>query len=164
MNDNSDFKKIRVDDLDQDQPLGRYLILLFIEFEKTVIESLKAQGIRDIGGSDLNIIRFLKPNGSQAIEIARLAGISKQAVGKQVASLEQRKYLVRKESTEDGRAQVILFTKKGEALLRTLIDTIRQIEDTYQSQIGTKQYIILKKQLKLLFDHHKNFESRPKNL
>lgn len=155
MNQTTDFKKIKVDDLNEEQPLGRFLILLFIEFEKEVIESLNSKGIKDILGSDLNILRFLKPEGSQAIEIAYLAGISKQAVGKQVQSLEKRKYLNRSTSPKDGRAQIILFTKKGEVLLRELIGIIREIETRYESVVGEKEYQRLKIQLKSLFDQYK---------
>jgi DNA-binding MarR family transcriptional regulator len=150
-----DLSNLKVDDLDQNQPLGRFLILLFREFESEVISDLQKKGVRDISGADLNILRFIKPSGSQAVEIARLVGISKQAVGKLIESLEKRRIVRRKIDPIDGRAFVIFFTSRGENLIQEIIEIISRIETRYRILLGGEEYLKLKAQLKTLFDDHR---------
>ena len=101
MDYNLDPKNILVDNVDQNQPLGRFLILLFRSFEDDLVSRLKVDGYSNVSPTDLNVLRFVKPTGSTSIEIAKLAGITKQAVAKNVATIETKGYLKRQQNTED---------------------------------------------------------------
>lgn len=138
---------IRSADLNLQQPLGRFLITLFRQFEDELVEELRKRGYRSVIASDFNVLRFVDPQGISAVEIARLAGITKQAVSKQIAKLERAGFLKRKAHPTDQRARIVVFTKKGEKLLTNAIVIIQAIEDRYISLIGAREVNRLKKKL-----------------
>lgn len=144
MDNNLDPKRILVDSVDQHQPLGRFLILLFRAFEDDLIRRLEAEGYSDVSPADLNVLRFVRPTGSTSIEIAKLAGITKQAIAKSIATIEAKGYLKRQPNSEDARSQIIVFTPKGKRLLKTCIAAIAQIETIYEAKVGNKTFAELK--------------------
>jgi DNA-binding MarR family transcriptional regulator len=153
-NDDSKISQIKVDGLDAIQPLGRHLILLFRAFEQELLEELTGRGFQDITGADLQILRFVKPEGSHAVEIAELLGITKQGVGKAVLSLEERGYVKRKADPHDVRAKLIIFTSSGKKLIGEAIAFIETIEARYEALIGEQPFQTLKAQLRTLFNDH----------
>ena len=147
MDSNLDPKKILVDSVDQHQPLGRFLILLFRAFEDDLVRRLEAVGYSDVTPADLNVLRFVKPTGSTSIEVAKLAGVTKQAIAKSIAAIEGKGYIKRQPNSEDGRSQIIVFTPKGMRLLKTCIAAISQIESIYETKLGKKAFADLKLEL-----------------
>ncbi len=152
--------RVRVDELDEAQPLGRHLILVFREFELEVLDALHEAGYHDLTAADLDILRFIKPGGSRAQDVARLAGITKQGVAKAVSDLESRGYVRRRADAADSRAKVIAFTRSGESLIGTAIDAIRRIEHRYQRIVGTRRVHELKRALRALFHDHRERRAR----
>ncbi len=118
MDSQLDPQKILIDAVDQHQPLGRFLILLFRSFEDDLVRRLEAEGYSDVTPADLNVLRFVRPSGSTSIEIAKLAGVTKQAIAKSIAAIERKGYIKRQPNSEDGRSQIIVFSPKGMRLLR----------------------------------------------
>lgn len=147
MKKNLDPNLLLVDAVDQYQPLGRFLILLFREFEDDLVRRLEREGYKDVSTVDLNVLRFVRPTGSTSIEIAKLAGVSKQAIAKSIASIEAKGYIKRRENADDGRSQIIVFTAKGMRLLQTSIAAIAQIESIYEAKLGKKSFADLKSSL-----------------
>lgn len=146
--------RVRVDALDDAQPLGRYLILVFREFELEVLGALRQAGYTDLSPADLDILRFIKPDGSRAADVAQLAGITKQGVAKALTSLEERGYLRRRADGADSRAKVIEFTRAGETLIAKAIDAIRRVEHRHERLLGRRKMQDLKQMLRRLFDDH----------
>ncbi len=142
-----DIDKILVDRVDEQQPLGRHLLVLFRSFENELLRRLAIEGVRDVSIADLQILHFVRPQGSCATEIGRLAGISKQAVGKTVSSLKRRGYLLVRRSTLDGRSHRIVFSAQGLRLVTTAIAIIREIEKAYMAAVGAKRFVELKSTL-----------------
>lgn len=147
MKKNLDPNLLLVDAVDQYQPLGRFLILLFREFEDDLVRRLEREGYKDVSTVDLNVLRFVRPTGSTSIEIAKLAGVSKQAIAKSIANIEVKGYIKRRENADDGRSQIIVFTAKGMRLLQTSIAAIAQIESIYEAKLGKKSFADLKSSL-----------------
>lgn len=144
MDSNLDPKRILVDSVDQHQPLGRFLILLFRAFEDDLVRRLEAEGYADVTPADLNVLRFVKPTGSTSIEIAKLAGVTKQAIAKSIAAIEAKGYIKRQPNSDDARSQIIVFTPKGMRLLKICIAAISQIELIYEAKLGKKTFADLK--------------------
>jgi DNA-binding MarR family transcriptional regulator len=144
MDNNLDPRRILVDDVDQHQPLGRFLILLFRSFEDDLVTRLKTDGYLDVSPTDLNVLRFVKTTGSTSMEIAKLAGVSKQAIAKSIATIEAKGYLKRQPNAQDGRSQFITFTPKGMRLLKSCMLAIAQIEKIYEKKLGKKAFVGLK--------------------
>ena len=150
----ADLGKVRVDTLDELQPLGRHLVLVFRAFEAEVLDALHADGYRELSEADLDILRFINPSGSRAVDVARLAGITKQGVAKALASLEDRGYITRRDDPADSRARLIVFTRKGESLIGKAIDEIRRLEQRYARLLGPSRLKDIKRMLRVLFDDH----------
>jgi DNA-binding MarR family transcriptional regulator len=144
MDSNLDPRKILVDSVDQNQPLGRFLILLFRAFEDDLIRRLETEGHSDVTPADLNVLRFVRPTGSTSIEIAKLAGVTKQAIAKSIATIEAKGYIKRQPNSEDARSHFVIFTPKGKRLLNTCIAAISKIESVYEAKIGKKTFADLK--------------------
>jgi DNA-binding MarR family transcriptional regulator len=102
--------------------------------------------------ADLNVLRFVRPTGSTSIEIAKLAGVTKQAIAKSISSIEAKGYIKRQPNSEDGRSQIIVFTPKGMRLLKTCIAAISQIESVYEAKLGKKAFADLKLALTKLIE------------
>lgn len=152
MDNNLDPRKILIDAVDQHQPLGRFLILLFRSFEDDLVRRLETEGYSDVTPADLNVLRFVRPTGSTSIEIAKLAGVTKQAIAKSISSIETKGYIKRQPNSEDGRSQIIVFTPKGMRLLKTCIAAISQIESVYEAKLGKKAFAELKLALTKLIE------------
>lgn len=157
----SALSRVRVDALDELQPLGRHLVLVFREFEIEVLAALRAAGYADLTPSDLDILRFVDPGGGRATDIARLAGITKQGVAKALADLEARGYVTRRPDPHDARAKLVVFTRKGQALIARAIDHIRGIEQRYARLLGARRVGDMKQMLRTLFDDHRSRTSAP---
>jgi len=154
----STLSRIRVDTLDDVQPLGRHLVLVFREFELEVLDVLQRAGYADLTTADLDILRFIKPDGSRAVDIARLAGISKQGVAKALTGLEARGYIRRRADAGDSRARVIEFTRAGEAMIARAIEAIRRVEHRYERLLGRRRMQDVKRVLGRGVDDHQEGE------
>jgi DNA-binding MarR family transcriptional regulator len=144
-----------VDALDEHQPLGRHLVLLFKAFENELLSSLhRHERFASITTADHDILRFIKPAGTTATAIAHLNGTSKQAVAKALASLEERGFVVRQPHPDDARAQIVLFSKDGQALAKEALRIVARIEARYEAALGRKEFTRLKKGLRDLFATH----------
>lgn len=154
MKNSAGIRSIKVDAVNPDQPLGRFLLILLRAFEAELITEARKAGFRDVTLPDLQILHFVKPEGSLATEISVLAGITKQGAGKAVTSLEERGYLIRKPSREDGRAKIVAFTDRGMKLLDHAITVIQRIERRYRQKLGVRDYALVRKSLATLIDLH----------
>ena len=74
--------------------------------------------------------------GTRATEIARRAGVSKQAVGQLVDELVAMKMLSRSRDPLDGRAQLVRFTDAGIAQLLAGLDALDVIEVELGARVG----------------------------
>lgn len=147
--------RVRVDALDDVQPLGRHLVLVFRAFETEVLAALRDDGYGDLTQADLDILRFVAPAGSRAVDIARLAGITKQGVAKALDDLEERGYVSRRPHPRDSRAKVVVFTRTGRALIEKAIAHIRGIEQRYARLLGARRLHEMKAMLRALLDDHR---------
>jgi DNA-binding MarR family transcriptional regulator len=93
-----------------------YLILkAYEEFMADVFPSLAAAGYSDIQPAYRHIFPYIAVAGARLTDIAARAGLTKQAVGYLVDSLELLGYVERVPDPRDRRAKLIRFTEKGRA-------------------------------------------------
>jgi len=62
------------------------------------------------------VLQFPGPDGARPGTLAERAGMSKQAMNRLLGSLEELGYLVRNDAPDEGRARVVRFTKRGQAV------------------------------------------------
>ncbi len=133
-------------------PTARLWFRLFKAFEKKLLKAMAENGFEDITVMHLNVIRHLSPEGMSATQLAKDAGITKQAVGKIASSLERKGYLDFEIQAEDGRIKRWVYTKKGKKLLDQLIHQTKIIEGDFSRCLGEVKYAQLRASLERLLD------------
>ena len=114
------------------EPPGYELpIRLFVGF-RTLIDALHAElarqghpALRPLHGF---VFQAIGPDGTTAAELGRRLGISKQAAGKTITTLEHLGYLERSPDARDARRKVVRLTGRGtDALVRSarIFDDLR---------------------------------------
>ncbi|MEH6343579.1 MAG: MarR family transcriptional regulator [Bermanella sp.] len=127
--------------------LGRILLKLERQFTQQVLSQLADQGITEITLRHFVVIPFVTHEGIRSVEIAKKAGVTKQAVGKLVEELEEFGYLEVKPDPNDGRASLIFLSDKGEHFLRTAIESTKSLEGQWQKLIGVERFNNMKQAL-----------------
>ena len=131
----------------RDMHLGRVLLKLERQFTQQVLSQLAEQGITEITLRHFVVIPFVTDVGIRSVEIAKKAGVSKQAVGKLVEELEGYGYLEVRPDPNDGRASLVFLSDKGEHFLQTAIESTNILEKQWQQLIGAKRFNNMKQAL-----------------
>jgi DNA-binding MarR family transcriptional regulator len=133
--------------------VGRALARAFWLFEEQVERGIHAHGFEDYRNVDARVLRYLPTEGgARVVELAERAGMTKQGMSKLVAGLEARGYLERRPDVDDGRAQRVLLTPRGRALLEAAGRAIADLEAQWADVVGAEQLAGLKATLLALAD------------
>jgi len=81
------------------------------------------------------LMRRLRAGPAALVDLARLLGVSRQAIRKFVASLEERGYVTVERDTADGRRCLVTLTPAGEAYARAVRDVARALNHDVARQI-----------------------------
>jgi len=111
---------------------------------RRIIKELNAAGFDDLRLPHIAVLQFPGPDGVRPSTLAERAGMSKQAMNRLLGSLEESGYLVRSDASDEGRARVIRFTKRGHAAYSKIHDILRDIEREWSAELGSKDFAQLK--------------------
>lgn len=111
-----------------------------------------ASGFEDLVPAHLAVLRYPGPDGRRPSELAAEAGMTKQAMNYLLGQLEDLGYLVRLEDPDDLRSKRVQLTERGEALRRTIRDTVTGIERELEEELGGPNYRRLRELLVRLND------------
>ena len=109
--------------------------------ERFIAEShrrLHAAGYTEITGNGV-VFRWLDPDGSRLAEMVERSGMTKQAFGEHVASLEQHGYLTRVPDPADGRAKLVVPTERGLAAREQALRIFAEVEAEWAQLVGVEQ-------------------------
>ena len=95
-------------------------------------------GRGQLGASHIQITRHLPLAGCSLTELAGRAGITKQAMGKQVDQCAAWDLVQRLPHARDARAQRVLFTATGQLWLAAYQLAVQQAEDEFRQAVGTE--------------------------
>jgi DNA-binding MarR family transcriptional regulator len=137
--------------------LGRADLL----FAEGVTRAMHERGFAGIRLVHIALIRNVDENGTRISEIARRAGMTKQATGQLVAEFVELGYIRLIPDPDDGRAKVARYTAKGKRLLVAIVASIEQTEDAVSEKIGPTQLAALKAALGILLTSAAPSSSRP---
>jgi len=98
------------------------------------LSHLAARG--KLGASHIQITRHLGEGGSRLSELASLAGISKQAMGKLVDQCVAWGLVERAPDPRDARAVQVLFTPAGRQWLAVYRQAVTQAEAEFRQAVG----------------------------
>ncbi|MCT0249050.1 MarR family winged helix-turn-helix transcriptional regulator, partial [Synechococcus sp. CS-205] len=122
-------------------------------FEEAFDQRIHARGYEDFRHSDVTVIARLPADGGARIsELAERAAVTKQAIGKSVKSLEARGYVERRPDPDDGRAQRVVLSERGMALLNDAREVIAAIEAEWAEVLGAAGLTRLRRALLTVSD------------
>lgn len=110
---------------------------------------LHALGYTEIGGNGC-VFRWLGPDGSRLAEMVERSGMTKQAFGEHVSSLEQHGYLTRTPDPQDGRAKLVVPTERGLAARAAARRIFAEIEAEWARAHGAEDVAALRRVLEQL--------------
>jgi len=93
------------------------------------------------------LIRNVDENGTRISDIARRAGMTKQATGQLVAEFVELGYIRLVNDPDDGRVKIARYTAKGKKLLLSIVASIEETENAVSAAIGAKALAGLKQTL-----------------
>ncbi|TDD83075.1 MarR family transcriptional regulator [Actinomadura darangshiensis] len=117
--------------MSSDPPGFELPLRLFVAF-RVIVDEVHAELARE-GHPDLRpmhgfVFQAIGPDGTTAVELGRRLGVSKQAAGKMVESLERLGYVERGADPRDARRKIVRLTARGvDSLVRSerIFDRIR---------------------------------------
>jgi len=116
--------------------VGRVLNNALNRFENRVLELLAEAGHSEARYSHLNLTRNLEVAGTRTTELARRAGMTKQAMGEIVAQCEQLGLVERRPDDTDARAKIVVFTDLGLEWLEAFRDALGKAEQEMRDEVG----------------------------
>jgi DNA-binding MarR family transcriptional regulator len=105
---------------------------------------LSADGFDDIALAHLAVFQYPSPRGVRVTTLAERAGMSRQAINYLIRELEERGYLERRPSTEDRRARLVHLTDRGEAAIRSIRASVKQVEREWERELGRGRFAELR--------------------
>lgn len=117
--------------------IGRLLNNAVRRFETRVFELLAETGHTEARLTHLNLTRNLDMAGTRMTELARRAGVTKQAMGELIVQCEELGLIWRVADSTDARAKVVKFTKRGLEWLEAFRASLAQAEDEMRQELGT---------------------------
>jgi DNA-binding MarR family transcriptional regulator len=116
-------------------------------FAEGVTRAINARGYRGIRLVHIALIRNVEEGGTRITEIARRAGMTKQATGQLVREFVELGYIRVVADPADGRVKIARYTAKGKRLLRAVVDAIATTEREFTVFLSADDAAFLKETL-----------------
>ena len=140
-------------DRERHEHLGWLLGRVDLLFAEGVTRGMHARGFAGIRLVHIALIRNVDEDGTRISEIARRAGMTKQATGQLVAEFVGLGYIRLVNDPSDGRVKIARYTAKGKRLLHAIVGSIEDTETAVAATIGAGKLATLKKTLGLVLAH-----------
>lgn len=134
--------------------IGRYFLRASRLYADIAYEKLKAYDYPNVTMVHLTVIRHIDVEGTRTSVVAERAGMTKQAVGQVVATLEDEGYVIREADPSDGRAQLVKYTDKGWQFLLDTHDIKISIESEFSEILGESEFNQLRDMMIKLLRHY----------
>lgn len=140
--------------------LARLLLAAHRTLAGDLVVELEERGWPDLRASQaalvLNVDRRF---GTRLTELARRAGVTKQAMMVVVDELEVRGFVRRTPDPEDGRAKVVRLTARGRTLAAESRRAVAAVEARAKRTLGGRRYESLRETLDLLLESEEEEEN-----
>ena len=104
-----------------------------------VVDGLLARGYSGLRSTHTALLSNIDLAGSSVTEAAERAGMTKQAMGRLAAELEEAGYIRIEADPDDARVRVLKLTAEGKALMLDSFEVMTELEQRYARMIGKKQ-------------------------
>ena len=126
----------------EDQPpevLMRGLLRAYYWMDESLQNGLQQAGFRPRTRTQTMILINISNGITRAAELARVLGVSRQAIQQQINELEQDELVTQIPDPEDRRANRIVFSEKGSELINAALASLRQAEQSLAIRIGYEE-------------------------
>ncbi|WP_234736055.1 MarR family winged helix-turn-helix transcriptional regulator [Tellurirhabdus bombi] len=123
----------------RERSLGRVLSKLKKFLSRDIEERLLASGFTDFKVSYIVFLGNLEENGITNNELAKRAGVTKQAMSKIVKLLEDGGYIYTVKDPKDSRSSQIFMNERGKQLMKTVFNCMQKIREKYDAIAGHEQ-------------------------
>ena len=130
--------------------------------ERELMELDRGEGHLRLKMSFGQVITHVSPYGSLINDIAKLNGVSKQAISQLVKEIEEIGYLERRQNPQDARSAKIFLTDYGLKLIRDSVTNISLLEQRFSAVLSERRFKRFTRAIEQLYDYF--FSSRGKLL
>jgi DNA-binding MarR family transcriptional regulator len=120
------------------------------DMENRIQEAMRRAGVTDITLAQSRIAARIGPRGTRLSDLAEQAQVSKQTATALVDRLEQAGYVERVPDPLDGRARLVRFSAKAEAMLPIARAEEERVEREWERHLGHRRMRELRETLELL--------------
>ncbi|MEZ5559397.1 MAG: MarR family transcriptional regulator [Pseudomonadales bacterium] len=123
----------------EDQPpevLIRGLLRAYYWMDESLQNGLQQAGYQPRTRTQTMILINISNGITRAAELARVLGVSRQAIQQQITDLEKDELVTQIPDPEDRRANRIVFSEKGSRLISAAMASLRQAEQALAIRIG----------------------------
>ncbi|MEO7753982.1 MAG: MarR family transcriptional regulator [Terracoccus sp.] len=96
--------------------------------------------LQSLGGRRSRLLQMISPSGMSVTGLAHRAGVSKQAIGQLVDTLEEIGLVESAPSTSDRRVRWVRRTEAGERTVAETMTMIASAEDRLRREVGEERY------------------------
>jgi DNA-binding MarR family transcriptional regulator len=116
--------------------LMRGLLRAYYWMDESLQNGLENAGFRPRTRTQTMILINISNGVARAAELARVLGVSRQAIQQQINDLEQDGIVTQIPDPTDKRANRIVFSEKGARLINAALETLREAEQVLAMRIG----------------------------
>ena len=127
--------------------LGQLLLRAFRWFDESLIAVLHAAGWPELTRAHSLVFAQLDPGGARTAEIARRAGISRQAVHQTVQELQRLGLVSLVPDPTNRSAKLVVPTDRGRDSIRVAKTTLAKLEGQLAQRLGREQVRALRQAL-----------------
>ncbi len=130
---------------------GEFMLLLqraLRDVEGRFVEMLRADGFGEARPSWLLVMRNLKPEGSRTTDIARRAGLTKQAIGLIVDEMEAQGFVERVADPDDRRAKLVRQPARHRHRNERVRVVLGELDREHERKLGKQEYRQLRELLR----------------
>lgn len=124
------------DDAWRHSNIGRLLNNARTRFDQRILQILSENGHKEVRYSHFHLTRNLDITGTIAAELAKRAGMTKQAMGQIIAQCEKLGIVERVADTRDRRAKIVRFNEAGLEWFEAFRDAIATAEQEMRDELG----------------------------
>jgi DNA-binding MarR family transcriptional regulator len=123
----------------EDQPqevLMRGLLRAYYWMDESLQNGLVQAGFQPRTRTQTMILINISNGITRAAELARVLGVSRQAIQQQINELERDDLVTQIPDPEDRRANRIVFSERGSRLINAALTSLRQAEQALATRLG----------------------------
>lgn len=116
--------------------LMRGLLRAYYWMDESLQNGLQRAGYKPRTRTQTMILIHISNGVTRAAELARALGVSRQAIQQQINDLQEDDLVTQIPDPTDKRANRIVFSEKGSALINQAMETLRGAEQTLAMRLG----------------------------